>query len=254
MEPFEAVEAAHFLLSLTHREDQVGSFVLKQAKSLTDRLGGHPLGLRQAAAIINQKDCMFGEFLDEFDKQGTISLKSVGLGAELSKYLKSMDSMFELEKLDQDVQALLDVLSLLDPDGISEHILLEAAAGVELVGYPASTEAYESARTGLYARPLITRNKEERLLRIHRLTQHTARGRMSPTRFRAVASAATHLVSGAWPKTAMGDRHQIARWPQCEPLVPHIIQIYNHHKMHCETSEFFTSRQVAALLFSDTAW
>lgn len=257
LSPFEPQEAADFLLSLTHKGETVSSTLANHALTLVNILGGHALGIKQAAGIIRERDCSVYEFWRELEQQqGSTEQVSSTLHKDVRGFVTTIDSMLALARLSKDSQSLLDILALLDPDSIDEAILIGATSSdLRLDGFPKDIEAYEKARNELYARSIISRNKEVKVLRIHRLTQYTARSRMSDHYFHNVLAFITHLISTAWPHTTSQDaRHSIALWSQREALLPHVIQLYTQHeRLNFKVDDVFAAER-AADLFSDAAW
>lgn len=181
LRPFSSDEAIAFLLKLTGKK--ISDDERKSVGSVSTRLGGLPLALTQMASIIVTKQLSFGQFLDSYNEresqreflQFRASLKSLS-------YEHTLTSVWAFESLKYG-RKLLNVLSMIDPDGISES-LLTPNNEIDLPGYPATVEEYEKARRELLACSLITRNKQEHKLFIHRLVQDVARAEMGPTEFR----------------------------------------------------------------------
>jgi hypothetical protein len=111
---------------------------------------------------------------------------------------------------------------MIDPDCIPERLLTTAMNAIDLPGYPTTIEEYQIARGELLACSLVTGNKEEHKLFIHRLIQDVARARMGHAEFRQTFVACVKLITSIWPFESFAWRHGIARWPSCEELFPHI--------------------------------
>lgn len=108
-------EAADFLLNVTEREASLRN--RDQALQIATRLGGLPLALRQIASIIKTRRMSFNKFINVYDKRES---QEELLKARLDSYRHSVASVFALENLSEGGTKLLNLLAMLDPDGIPE--------------------------------------------------------------------------------------------------------------------------------------
>jgi hypothetical protein len=139
------------------------------------------------------------------------------------RYQHTLDTVWALEKLNESSAILLDVLSLLDPDGIPELILEGFLSQVDVESYPRTEAAYQEARTELLRSSLIARNRAANRIAIHRLVQDGARTKMTDERFELVFSLASRLLFLVWPFEKFGFGHRVSRWAKCADLFPHPI-------------------------------
>lgn len=160
-------------------------------------------------------------------------------------------SVWALKSLNRESALLLDVISLLDPDCIKESILTIGAASVQLKYYPKTSQAYKYAWADLTSRFLITRNRREYDLCIHRLTQDATRAKMSTSHLHEVFNTAVGLLSAAWPFVSLSQLHHIGRWQICEGLMPSIIRMYNLYLSHILLHKLFDSDLLFAKLLAD---
>ena len=177
------------------------------------------------AGVINRKDYTFEEFLKRYEENSLPEIHKLQIGWTSKSYTHTIASVWALERLAIETSCLLDVISLLDPDGIKESILTEGALLTNLESYPKAAVSYQEARADLTKRSLVTRNKNEQELRIHRLTQDARRAKMSPGYLNVVFNATVLLLSAAWPDVTLTQRHNNARWPVCEALIPSILRL-----------------------------
>jgi hypothetical protein len=225
--PFTTQEATNFLLKLTHREGEEMERI--SGSAVAERLGGLPLALTQMAGVIDRRDLSFSEFLQIFEEEDVRSKffkLSVGNTKVRSKYEHTLDTVWALEKLNKSSSILLDVLSLLDPDGISEVILESPLSRADLEDYPRTPAAYQDARTELLRSSLIARDRTSNRITIHRLVQDGARAKMTAERFESVFALTSELLCLAWPFEDFSFGHGVSRWAKCAELFPHVIQLH----------------------------
>jgi hypothetical protein len=217
LQPFDLEEAADFLLNLTEREDSTSD--RDGALQVARRLGGLPLALRQMASIIKTRQMSFEDFIQVYDKRES---QEELLKARLDSYRHSVASVFALENLAESGTTLLNMLSMLDPDGIPETFFDKHSTS-QLKAFPDFHNTFSQAKRDLLDTSLISEEKVTFKIYIHRLVQDVAKMRMSTITYRNVFMACVKLISGVWPfELLTGWRHSIARWPQCDELIPHV--------------------------------
>jgi NB-ARC domain len=224
--PFTTDEATDFLLKLTRREGDDVERV--SGSAVAERLGGLPLAITQMAGVIDRRELSFSEFLNVFEEEDTresLFKMQVGSTKTRSGYQHTLDTVWALEKLGASSAILLEILSLLDPDGIPETILESKISNTELCDYPQTEIAYHEARTVLLQSSLIARDRIARRITIHRLVQDGARSKMTSQRFSLVFNLAVNLLSAVWPFESFSFGHGVSRWAQCAELFPHVIQL-----------------------------
>ncbi|EED16512.1 NB-ARC and TPR domain protein [Talaromyces stipitatus ATCC 10500] len=232
--PFTVKEATDFLLKLTHRESESKNET-DAGTAVAERLGGLPLALTQMAGVIERRDLSFAEFLRIFNEEEDVRSKffkmQIGNGSmRSSRYQHTLDTVWALEKLNKSSSILLDVLSVLDPDGIPEQILTGSMTELDEANitdeYPRTIEGYQDARTELLRSSLIARDRGANRITIHRLVQDGARAKMSDTRFEQVFALTSKLLYAAWPFEDFSFGHRINRWSKCAELFPHVVQLH----------------------------
>lgn len=250
--PFSEAEAAGFLIKLTHKErsnDQE-----EQARLISSRVDGFPHELTLLAKIITKYHFSFAEFMQAFDEnqsqQAMLKLNVEDLGTTGDDFF----SGWALGILTDKSYALLDVLSLLDGDGIPERILTAPASFIHIPHYPNSKSAYEEARDELLDYGLITRDKASGNLLLHRLIQDAARRRMDPQRTRAVLNTCVKLINAIWPYQRFTWRHSIQRWPACAELFTQVIRLHKFAKqIDIEITDLNGAYEYARLT-TDAGW
>ncbi|KAL8327943.1 hypothetical protein RB597_003991 [Gaeumannomyces tritici] len=219
LQPFSARESSSFLEKLTLKKGD--------SSAIHARLGGLPLAMTQMASVIIHRDLSYSEFVQSYDE---LTRREELFQSQYSKpgredYEKSIWTVWALESLKHG-RSLLEVLSMLDPNGILEGLLTnEAAKPVQLKTFPKTPTEYQKARTELLQSSLISKDNSSKRIVIHRLIQDTARSKMTTAQFNETFDASLHLVSSMWPYEKFGWRHGVARWARCEELFPHVVTL-----------------------------
>ncbi len=224
--PFASDEATRFLREAApdgHDPDDPDS-----TKRLADRLDGLPLALVQMAGIVTHRDLSFADFLELYDEEDSLlGLHQSSNPTRTFGYEYNLATVWALDKLQGGALALMNVVSLLDPDHIDEYILVDGSNRVDDDEYPKSLNAYQIARTKLWQTSLLSRDRKSKSLNIHRVVQDAARARMNRDQSRAAFQAATALLLAVWPSKDRLWLHTVTDWPQCDSLFPHIARLNN---------------------------
>lgn len=166
--PFDLAEAAPFLQTLSQREFQLNS--LESCRKIAELLGGLPLAITQMGGIICRRHLSLEDFLIYYANDAK-KLHEMRVPGQNPTYNQTVSSVWMLDALSKEATALLQVLSFLDPDRISEEILFGNTKHVDVPHYPRTRVAYMDARTELIQSSLIFRDIKNNELRIHRLVQ-----------------------------------------------------------------------------------
>ncbi len=206
LEPFNPEEATEFLLKLTHREEEVEE--RSSGNEVAKRLGGLPLALTQMAGVISRRDLSFSEFLRDYDEESChkdLFNLNFSYASDRSAYQHTLASVWALETLNEST-TLLDILSMLDSDGIQERILEghRVDKSLSISWYSRTNAAYQIARTELQTQSLITRDRGTQRITIHRMIQDAAKAKMSAERFDTVFGMTVTLLSSVWPYENVG--------------------------------------------------
>ncbi|KAI0806374.1 P-loop containing nucleoside triphosphate hydrolase protein [Xylaria sp. FL0064] len=257
--PLTTKEASHLLLKLTWRENELEE--RRNSEAVAEVLGGLPLALTQMAGVMVRQSLSFADFVkmyreeeeeEEEEEEGAHSTL-FQLSLEPS-HSHTIASVWALESLEYGA-GLLDVMALLDPDGISETLLEEACGHADLEGYPWTMTAYQDARNELLRSSLIMHDRSESKLTVHQLIQNCARAKMQPDRLSKAFSTAVEILWATWPTAELGVRHHVARWKECEPLSPHIIRLKEHYVHAGRTlKSLLTSNLGFASLLNELGW
>lgn len=181
------------------------------------------------AGFIKHRNMEFSEFIDAYGKgEKRQEMLDAGTDPELrpSWYSHNLVSAFALDHLSQGAASLLNAFSMLDSEGISDDLIGKNLGHVALEGFPQSPEEYKTALEELLGSSLVSRNRFNRKVFVHRIVQDVARVRLSKDRYRVVFLACIKMVSNIWPYEVFPSwRHGIERWSTCETLFPQISRL-----------------------------
>lgn len=239
LQPLDEEEADYFLRSLTTKDavddDQQASL------KLVRRVGGLPIAITHVAGVINSQDLTFSECLKAYDAEAIIqSTCALGLANQGSTTQHNLTTVWALERLGSKPLCLLQVLSVLDPDTVSEAILTPPGhSGRMLMADFPRSDSYGDARTQLITSSLIRRNRQEKTIAVHRVVQDVARSKMDSCRLDQVFSLAVQLIGAAWCE----DREwafsfRVTEWELADSIVPHIFalkSVYEHRRPMLDT-------------------
>ncbi len=246
--PLKAQDAATWLLKLVHR---VHEHNRQEAVKVARRLDGIPLAITQMAAQMNRRRLSFSNFLEVYEEEESVhDLLHVEKSNpfSLQTYPYTLATVWGLEKLEHGT-SLLQVLSLLDPDGTDQTILKKGASEIKLEDYPKSIGSYHTARLDLISSSLVSEDQND--LIVHRVVQDTVRSKMSLDRLRAVFNATVKLVLFAWPIARLYERHKVERWSLCELLFPHVLAL---QRLCSAYSKTLSAQPSFAHLLNEAGW
>ncbi|KAJ9613478.1 hypothetical protein H2200_003420 [Cladophialophora chaetospira] len=249
LKPFSTNEATEYLLHITGRQvtDEERASVVAIAK----RLGGLPLALAQMGSIIQHQEISFSEFLRSYEARGgqqeLLHRPLEGVRIRPANYEQSVASIWAFDSLASGA-TLLNILSMLDPDGIPEKLFELDAKEASHPDVEQLKSEYQAAKNELLARSLVTGNKRERKLFVHRLVQDVLRSRMSTSQLRRVFLTCIRLVSSKWPFEQFAWRHGNARWDACEELYPHVQRLKDLFPEIEPSTDSFEDYEFARLL------
>ncbi|MCJ1377266.1 hypothetical protein MMC17_000358 [Xylographa soralifera] len=120
---FDLDEAAPFLQTLSQREFQSNS--LESCRRIVELLGGLPHVVTQMGGIIRRRHLSLEDFLFYYANDAK-RLHEMHVPGQNPTYIQTVSSVWMLNALSREATALLQVLSFLDPDRISEGFYLAA--------------------------------------------------------------------------------------------------------------------------------
>lgn len=250
LEPFVAHEAGLLLRNLTGYSNRKN---VEPSEKLAAELSGLPLALTQIAGTICRRDLGFDEFLSLYKEE---ALRRDFFQDSLQIGAKTLYSTWNIDDLSASALCLLNIITFLDPDQISEDAVLMKMASVEkqhqLKDYPISVGEFMGARAELAKSSLVKRNQERKELIIHRIIQDTARSRIDANDQQVCFSGASHLLYTSWPFSEFD--FSTARWRLCEPVLAHVANLHRIYQNSKTFQEVVEVRPQLARLFMDMGW
>ncbi|KAI4691306.1 uncharacterized protein J4E84_003597 [Alternaria hordeiaustralica] len=255
LKPFSVPEATQYLFHVTGKEPIAG-YEMTAATTIANRLGGLPLALSQMGSIVASKNMSFADFLYSFEdhegSQAFFDWQTPDKSRSTSNYQSNVASVWAFDRLGKGV-ALINIISMLDPDAIPESIFTSPIKDDDSELVQSVKNDYVAARTELLARSLLTSNKEKRKLSVHRLVQDVARARLRQPEMRKYFLACVELINDRWTFQELTWRHGIARWENCEELFPHIQRLKTVFPLITPFPDSFDDYEFAKLLI-DSGW
>jgi hypothetical protein len=255
LKPFNISEATSYLFHVTGREPVDGDEI-QAAMTIANRLGGLPLALSQMGSIAASKDISFAKFLNSFEEhegsQAFYDWRFPDKVRYTSNYESNVASVWAFDRLEKGA-ALINVISFLDSDAIPESIFTSPLQEHDSEVVRLVKADYFTARTELLARSLLTGNKGQRKLFVHRLVQDVARARLRQSDMRKYFLACVELINSKWTFQELTWRHGVARWGDCEELFPHVQRLKNMFPSITPSPDSFEDYELARLLI-DSGW
>ncbi|KAI9692148.1 MAG: hypothetical protein M1822_006378 [Bathelium mastoideum] len=228
---------------------------------LVDRL---PLAITQLASFAIEDCCSlsdleasyqnFSQLIEDPDHADTIT-------SALTQYPHSLSTVLNMnyERLDQDQQGLLNILSFLDPDKIQIDLIMRGVGDPVQRGHGVfqNTRRLVKARGFLLKSSLLYENTSLGVNWMHRLVKTTCQLRMLRTSVSSRQQAydsAFNLVYKAFPVPPITGRHDKSYWSAQEGCLAHIQTL----SASVESSQHDTPIMVESTKFSkllhDAAW
>ncbi|KAH0553214.1 hypothetical protein GP486_006614, partial [Trichoglossum hirsutum] len=233
-----AFEPASFGVEVTSWDAQTGSqfllFLLKKsigrdleaedssALALSERLSGHALAISHMAGLIYDGEFSIQEFM-------TMYLKNPRRAHAANEFTALWD--FSFKSLDKNSLFLLGVLSYLMPDTIPQE-LFEAGANQEFSEDLdfcsddfSQANSLSAALRRLITLALIKRDRDTRVLSIHRMVQTQFKHFLSLEQRQKVFNNTVALVYGVFPRedTAKGQLYEV--WETCNRYLQHVLNL-----------------------------
>ena len=254
MLPFSVEEGAEYLLRLTWREDDPKE--QEFSEQVVRRLAGLPLALTQMAGAIVRRDISFEEFLKNLEKEPMkreLFKSGMDYVSRYTAYPYTLATVWSLKDLEYSSD-LLDILALLDSDGVPELLLTQKIESSSLLEFQVSEEAYEKARTELLELSLVSRDRSGKRLVLHRTLQDVVQMKMTDERFSFMFGVTVKLASNSWSYIGL-DRHRVAKWKRCEIVFPHVVQLKHIFKTVVTPRRLkIDAELVLARLLNDAGW
>ncbi|KAF2181561.1 hypothetical protein K469DRAFT_792039 [Zopfia rhizophila CBS 207.26] len=228
LQPFHANEGAKLLcnlLGLHYAENASASL------ALATRLGGLPLAITQVAALVERMQMTLEEFVSHFERQTSIAkVAQKKLSDTQDHYKHSLFTVWAFETLSPKALSLLQVLSFLNADSVKEWLLIQTNSSSAPLNFPCTEDDFVDARTDLIKVSLITRNKDEGELALHRLVQDVSRAQIKSDNLSKILNFTLHQLLMAWPTSFLQFDHDSATWAKSADILPHILRLQDTFK------------------------
>ncbi|KAM4066810.1 tetratricopeptide repeat domain-containing protein [Hirsutella rhossiliensis] len=202
--------------------DSASSTEVQLSLAISQMFGGLPLALAQIGGFITQRRISLQEFLPLYERY---SAKIDARGAPGSDYEHTLSTVWNIsfEKLTKTSTVLLNLLSFLSPDKISENILLRGSHGLDdRFKFLSDEMDLGDASEELLRAALINRTGGSTALSIHRLVQSAAREKLDESESAECFDTAAHILCWGFPDHSSTDiGHQSLAWARCEDCLPH---------------------------------
>jgi tetratricopeptide (TPR) repeat protein len=214
-------QAARFLLARTDERDEAA------ATRLAGTLGGLPLALEQAGALIAQSGGVLSlaGYQAQFEQR---SRELLGRGRPYS-YAHTVDTTWELSLKPLRRQApstveLLTLAAFLGPDDLPWSLLSEHADQLPAVLAAAARDPVALGETVAALRRYSLVKTVGDGLAVHRLLQTVVREDLDSAGQQAWAGVAVRLLHAALPRKA----EDVRAWPAYQRLLPHALAAVEH--------------------------
>ncbi|KAL9111738.1 MAG: hypothetical protein Q9227_003797 [Pyrenula ochraceoflavens] len=252
VEPFDTQMSVAFLTQLT--KTNLGPDHTLAATRIAETLGGMPLALVSASNLINQGFLTLddGE-IDQIHRTREALTRSSQVQSNRHGVYDHVESLIfvVLDKLKHG-SCLIDVLAILDPDGIKEEVLLQGASYMRLANFPRTHSAWHEAKSELLSASLISASGG--VIQMHRVIQELAKVRMGLSWLKEVYEATILMFSRLWPTVSIIERHDISRWDKYAALLPHIMRLHHFHEGNVQLDLSPSSSFEFAELMNEASW
>ncbi|KAK7981657.1 hypothetical protein PG988_003895 [Apiospora saccharicola] len=201
------------------------------AEQIYRMVAGHPFSLTTVASMISVKRIDFKEYIELFPNTRLFK-EAKPITAPHSFYENSLSTSFwnavvgiKHSEGHEDAWKLLELLSFLDPDGVSEKDLAEGSLGSQdlVLWQIVDSRQFEVNRSFLCENNAIDRNPNIKTILMHRMMQDYCHFIMTPESRQAAFDTAFTLINNLWPVSERHNRHQPRLWPDQERLSSHVL-------------------------------
>jgi tetratricopeptide (TPR) repeat protein len=212
-----------------------------KARALVAKLGGLPLAISQIANYMLDTGCGLQDLLEifvDYANRGTILEQDSG-GLHMS-YQHSLTTVWEMsmariERADSQAIHLLQLLSVLDPDGIPITLLDGSGKqheGVYIDGlaYLSNKARYLNAIKALTQQSMIYKSKSGGMLYMHRLLGEITRNKMTSEDRKGRFEEALELLYRVYPQLSIEKAMLNDQWPQCRLYTPQVRVLERHYR------------------------
>ena len=228
------------------------------------KLDCYPLAIVHMAGVMRRLGYAPARFLQVYQNEyqrGNLYALKVGTR---HGYGVTLAAMWALKNLSVGAARLLAVISLLDSESISEEILTTAPERTKLDDYPSLD--FEHKLSELTSSSIVLRKEHSAIhghtqFTIHSLTQDVVRSQLFESESQSVAvfNATIGLLTAVWPfvtQPRFGPHayNRIARWDQCEKILPHIKRMREMYGILSKSVRACCATMDYLDLLSEVAW
>jgi hypothetical protein len=253
LQPLSRLESESLMQRLTHVK-AVGPSQKEALSVIAEKLDGLPLAINQMSGVFRRLRLSYTDFLKFYNEEGIEQLFKKATDLMGARNARSLATVWALDQLSSNTKALLQVISLLDPDDIPEELLIHKSSDADLGDYPKTRGDYYDARSELLSSSLINQNADQEKLSLHRLIQDTTRAIMNEKELIATFQVAMSLLLSAWPFQSMKDHHSTSRFRKCEAIFPSVLRLKNKLQSLIDDSVDVPLNIRYARLFNDVGW
>lgn len=195
------------------------------AERIVKEMDGLPLAIAQAGAYIEETGCSLTDYLDLYTthRKDLLARRS----SLILEYGETVDTIWLLsfQQVEQQSPLAAEVLRLcafLAPDAIPEELLIRGVAEPNAATTSVTTDLFQlnEAMEVLRKYSLVRRNRDTRMLSIHRLVQTVLKEGMNRETQRTWAERTVRVVNAAFPEGDYGDGTKQQYYLQY--YVPHV--------------------------------
>ncbi|OJD37205.1 nb-arc and tpr domain protein [Diplodia corticola] len=264
--PLSESKAAELLLDLVRQSDHCGVDEdveeTELARQLTKSLGGLPLAINQIANYMLESQCDLEEIWDIYsDFRNRASLLDQDAGNLHMDYPHSLNtvwdiSMSRVESANKDSRHLLQLLALLDPDGIPESLLTgsdrqRVGSSFARLQYLENKMVYLDTTRPLLQQSLISKDKSRRVVSMHRLVGAITLNKMTQEDRQARFDEAVELLYRVYPQLTPDKASLDSQWPRCRLYLPQVMSLEQFYR---ESDPPLLPRAEFAVILANASW
>lgn len=256
--------ATNLLFNLTHFSRNRFAGVpqdreIEAAKKIVKRIDYLPLGISQAASLVANDGCSLSEFLEAYDNKQLIEdSEDIRLTHGDSTYKYSLRTVWNMnfDRLSEDAQDLIKVLSFLDPDRIQLRLLNDGASksqddSLSFIGTPYKRN---KCKVALLQSSLVSQSSDMHELRMHRLVQASCYLRMDLETAQQGFKNAITLLKHTWPVPPRIAVHNPTLWHDQQAYLPHVQALCSNYVASWERGEPLIPNDVADWEFASVLY
>lgn len=228
------------------------------------KLDCYPLAIVHMAGVMRRLGFAPARFLEVYQSEyQRRDLHALRVGTRHG-YGLTLAAMWALEDLSAGAARLLAVISLLDSGSISQEILTTAPERTKLEDYPSldfELRLSELTSSSIVLRKEYPATHAHTEIFIHSLTQDVVRSQLLESESQSVAvfNATIGLLTAVWPYVTQPQfgyhaYDRIARWDQCEKILPHIKRMREMYGIFSEPVRACCATLDFLDLLSEVAW